>query len=157
MIHLVIMWIHLTAAIAFIGGTIFYFVAYRPASLVMGRLPDSAAFTALVERRFRTIRWLSVIALLITGFFNLLYEGGSPRLESAYGGVLMIKLLLVLILVALTAIHDFVVGPQGRNRTQPAVRGTLASSAKPPSPWLGLSILLLSLAIIFISVKLASM
>jgi copper resistance protein D len=153
------MWIHLTASIAFIGATIFYFAAYRPA-LLRARWTDKPSqgqidFSMLVEQRFRLIRWISLITLFLTGFFNLLYEGGSPRMETGYGGVLMLKLLLVFILMGMTGVHDFVVGPLGRNR-QIAARREALTAVDPGSPWLGLAILALSLVLILVAVNLRS-
>jgi uncharacterized membrane protein len=152
-----IMWIHLLAVIAFIGGTIFYFAAYRPASALLKSRPEQVDFTAKIEQRFRTIRWLSLVVLLITGFFNLLYEGGSARIESAYGGVLMLKLLLVLVLVALTAVHDFVGGPQERGRSPSGAEASKPVAVPAGKPWLGGLILGLSLVIVLIAVALVQM
>jgi putative copper export protein len=98
-------------------------------------------------------RWLGLITLVLTGFFNLLYEGSSPRMETAYGGVLMLKLLLAFILMGLTAVHDFVVGPLGRNR-QIASRRSVTTPVDPGSPWLGLAMLALSLVLILVAVNL---
>lgn len=153
-----IMWIHLTAVIAFIGGTIFYVTAYRPASGLLKSHPGQSDFTAKVEQRFRTIRWLSLVVILVTGFFNLLYEGGSARIESTYGAGLMLKLFLVLVLLALTAVHDFVIGQHGRARGQPAHAPAGKSAAVPAGkPWLGQLILGLSLVIVLIAVALVRM
>lgn len=153
------MWIHLTAAIAFIGSTIFYFSAYRPALLrarwTAKPSQDQIGFSTLIERRFRLVRWTSLITLFLTGFFNLLYEGNSPRMETGYGGLLMFKLLLVFILMGMTAVHDFVVGPLGRNR-QIAARREAVTTVDPGSPWLGLAILALSLVLVLVAVNLRS-
>ncbi|MBI3620803.1 MAG: CopD family protein [Nitrospirae bacterium] len=152
------MTIHLVGAIAFIGGTMFYFAVYRPAAALLPPRPDQAAFTTKIEQRFRTVRWLSIVALLLTGFFNLLYEGGSARIASTYGGVLMLKLFLVLVLIALTGIHDFILatpgGIPGRGSAKPIDRGTGAEDNK---RWLGAGILALALTIVFIAVILARM
>ena len=150
--------VHLIAVIAFIGGTIFYFGSYRPAFLNVGWTdkpsPEQITFLTTVERKFRTIRWLSLITLLLTGFYNLLYEGGSARIESAYGGLLMLKILLVFVLMAMAAVYDFVVGPLGRNRQLAARRGAAPPPVERATPWLGMAILGLSLAIVLLAVNL---
>lgn len=149
-----VMWIHLMAVIAFVGGTILYIAAYRPAMILLKPRPEQAAFVSRFEQRARTIRWLSLVLLLATGFFNLLYEGGSARIESTYGAVLMLKLLLAMILFALTAIHDFVIGPPALTRSPD--RSSTAQSVDVPVRqfWLGLGILGLSLLIVFVAVVL---
>jgi uncharacterized membrane protein len=153
-----VMGIHLVGAIAFIGGTIFYLAVYRPAAALLPHRPEQAAFTIKIDQRFRTVRWLSIVALLLTGFFNLLYEGASARIASTYGGVLMLKLFLVLVLIALTGIHDFILatpgGTPGRGAARPADRATGAEDHK---RWLGVGIVALALVIVFIAVTLARM
>lgn len=153
-----IMGIHLVGAIAFIGGTIFYLAVYRPAAVLLPPRPEQAAFTTKIEQRFRTIRWLGIVAMLVTGFFNLLYEGGSARIASNYGGVLMLKLFLVLVLIGLTGIHDFILGPPsgapGRGTARVAGGGADAATGK---RWLGVGILALALTIVFIAVTLSRM
>jgi len=154
----IIMAIHLVGAIAFIGGTIFYLAVYRPAVALLPLRPEQGPFTAQIERRFLAIRWLGIVVLLVTGFFNLLYEGGSARIASTYGGVLMLKLFLVLVLIALTGIHDFMIGPPratpGRGPARTASGGHDAATGK---RWLGAGILALALAIVFIAVVLSRM
>jgi putative copper resistance protein D len=151
-----VMGIHLVGAIAFIGGTIFYLIVYRPAAALLPRRPEEAPFTAKIEQRCLAVRWLSIVALLLTGFFNLLYEGASARLASAYGGVLMLKLFLVLVLIALTGIHDFIL----RGPAETPARGASRSSGDRSSNgkrWLGAGILVLALVIVLIAVTLSRM
>jgi len=150
-----VMAIHLVGAIAFIGGTIFYLVVYQPAMALLPPRPERSPFIVKIEQRFIALRWLSLVALLITGFYNLLYEGASARLASAYGGVLMLKLFFVLVLIALTGIHDFILrgaGGGGRGTPQPA-----AGNAEAGKRWLGTGILVLALAIVGIAVVLSRM
>jgi len=149
-----VMSLHLVGAIAFIGGTIFYLAVYRPASALLPPRPEETLFATKIDQRFRTIRWLSIVALLLTGFFNLLYEGASARIASNYGGVLMLKLFLVLVLIALTGIHDFILATPGHNASRPARGGTGSHAGKHR---LGVGILALALTIVFIAVVLARM
>ncbi len=68
----------------------------------------------------------------------------------------MLKLLLVFVLITMTAVHDFVVGPLGRNRQLAAVRGVAPPTVERGTPWLGLAILVLSLVIILVAVNMRS-
>jgi copper resistance protein D len=150
MTQTVIIWIHLVAAIAWIGGLLFHRMVLRPA---IGRvsLPGKgqeifAGILTRIEARFKTLRWLSLATLLVTGIVNLLNEGGSARMESAWGAWLMLKLLFVLIVIGLTAIHDVGMAP--------AAAGHAATAAEPASRAAGLisdTILALGLIIVFIS------
>ena len=142
-----IMGIHLVAAITWIGGLLFLWMVLRP---VLSRLPVQAQGQETlhrVEERFKTVRWISLIALVVTGFFNILREGGAARLETNWGGVLLIKLLFVDIVVGLTWVNDYLIGPN-----------TVGESAKPSSKQmsnlLNGAILILSLVIIFVGIYL---
>ncbi len=54
---------------------------------------------------------MSLIALILTGAFNMLSEGGSARIETMWGVVLMLKLFLFAVAFVLVLIHDFVIDP----------------------------------------------
>jgi putative copper export protein len=143
-----IIWIHLVAAIAWIGGLLFHRLVLRPA---IGRvlLPGKGQeiFTGIltrIETRFKTLRWLSLATLLVTGIVNLLNEGGSARMESAWGAWLMLKLLFVLIVIGLTAIHDVGMAP-----------AAAASEPGRASVWIGDTILALGLVTVLIAAYLA--
>ncbi|MGH7273533.1 MAG: CopD family protein [Nitrospiria bacterium] len=141
-----IMWIHLIAAITWIGGMLFLWLVLRPA--IRQWPPQSQGLEILrrIEERFRTIRWVSLLTLLATGIFNLIHEGGSARLESNWGGVLMVKLVLVAIVMGLSGINDFLLTSSPR----PASSGESGRT----KDLLGGLILVLSLFIVFIAVYL---
>ena len=141
-----IMWVHLIAAITWIGGMLFLWLVLRPA--IRQWSPQSQGLDILrrIEDRFRTIRWVSLLTLLATGIFNLIHEGGSARLESSWGGVLMVKLLLVAIVMGLSGISDFVLAPNPR----PASSG----QSDRTKDLMGGLILVLGLFIVFIAVYL---
>ncbi len=106
-----ITWIHLVAAITLIGGLLFSQVVLTP---VVRKTPsDSKAreIIRLAGRRFRTIAWVSLIILILTGAYQMLNESGSARIETAWGVVLMLKLFLFAIAFGLLLIHDFILDP----------------------------------------------
>ncbi len=125
----------------FVGGLTFHFMILQPA-LGRSSSPEVLGIAQRVERRFKTIRWLSLLVLLGTGFLNLLREGDSPRIESVYGGILMIKLFLVLVTLGLMGLYDFALMP--RPNANPS-RARLA---------MGIALLLVNLAILFVAVYL---
>lgn len=137
MVYTFVMWLHLLAAMVWIGGMVFVLLVLEP-----GRRgdPGRVGLLEFAEIRFRTIRWVSIVTLAVTGFFNLLHEGGSSRLESSWGGVLMLKLFLFLVAVGLTVVHDFILSPTRR-------------SAAPH--WLNQAILGVGLLIVLVGVVLA--
>ncbi|MBI3609421.1 MAG: DUF4149 domain-containing protein [Nitrospirae bacterium] len=142
-----IMWIHLMAAIAWIGGMLFRFFVVGPVLKGLAHPAQRSEIQNRLETRFRKIRWSSLVILIGTGMVNLIHEGGSTRLESGWGGILLLKLLFVAIVIALSGIYDFGLSPDlGRTPTDPSGRSAY---------WLSNVILAVSLLIVFIAVYLA--
>jgi uncharacterized membrane protein len=111
MFAVLILWVHLSAAVAWIGGMLFSRLVLNPV-LNAGGIPQKDDLVARIEARFRSLRWAGLITLVGTGAYNLIHEGGSARLESAWGGILLIKLLFVAIAIGLTGINDYLLhGP----------------------------------------------
>ncbi len=118
-----ITWLHLIAAIALIGGLIVFQFVLIP---VFKQAPPDPAMHRVqhrLGRRFRTIVWVSLITLILTGAYQILLESGSARIETAWGVVLMLKLFLFAIAFGLLLIHDFIIDPHGPS-----------SETSPPAP-----------------------
>jgi len=98
-------------------------VVIRP--LARDASSEAADLARRIGRRFKSIAWVSLVVLIVTGFLNILNEGGSARIESSWGGVLMLKLFLVLVMIGLSVVHDFILDPYGPG----ALRGPAASTA----------------------------
>ena len=116
---LLLRWIHLLAAITWIGGSLFVALVLLP---VARGLEDPALRARVVRetgRRFRTVGWIALSVLVITGLADLwLFPVflSSPRFHA--------KLALVLLALVLSAVHDFVLGPRaGAPGALPALRG----------------------------------
>jgi len=125
---------------------LFVWIVLRPALLALPSQPQGLPTLQAIEGRFRTVRWASLLTLLVTGIYNLIHEGGSARLESSWGGILMIKLLLVAIAMGLSGINDFLITPSTGQESS-----GLSSNLK---DLLSGIILVLSLFIVFIAVYL---
>ncbi len=139
-----LLWIHLVAAIAWVGGLLFHRLVVRPAIgrvILQGKgLEILTGILSRIEARFKTLRWLSLATLVVTGIVNLLNEGGSARMESTWGAVMMLKLFFVLIVIGLTAIHDVGMAPAGA-----------ASGPSRASNWISDTLLALGLVIVLIA------
>ncbi|MCX5723623.1 MAG: DUF4149 domain-containing protein [Nitrospirae bacterium] len=150
------MWLHLVAAISWIGGAIFLSVVLVP---VLKRAPfasqKSLIFRA-IARRFRSVVWGAIVTLLLTGPL-LLHQRGIPVADPAgWPMVLMAKLGLVTVLLLLTLTHDFILGPRvGRILQLPMEnRARFDHALVLWSPWIARFSLLLTLAILFAAVLL---
>lgn len=147
MLPTAILWIHLISAMIWIGGMLFVWLVLRPALKRPAFDSQAQAVLSHVEGRFRTIRWYSLLTLLGTGLFNLIHEGSSARLESSWGGVLMIKLFFVAAVMGISGINDFLLNPT--KTSTPSVSRT--------KDWLTGIIFILALVIVFIGVYLRQM
>ena len=125
----------------------------------MGGINSGSENTPLFQkmgRRFRTVTWICLITLILTGSYNLLYEGGSARIETTWGVVLMLKLFLFSITFGLILIHDFVLDPfasMARRSNNPASQSISAKRAT----IFQYTILVFTLAILLIASYLTTM
>jgi putative copper export protein len=117
-VSLLVRWLHVLAAITWIGGMLFIALVLVP---VTRRLDDPALRTRLVQdagQRFRAVGWVALAVLVVTGLLNLWIHPvllSSPRLHWKLG--------LVGLALILSAFHDFVLGPRaGAPGADPSAR-----------------------------------
>ena len=107
----VITWVHLTAAVILLGGLAFIQFVVKPAIRTIASEAQRADVLRSIGRGFRTISWISLITLILTGAYQMLKESGSTRIETDWGVILMLKLFLFAITFGLLLIHDFILDP----------------------------------------------
>lgn len=109
---IVLIWLHLLAAVTWIGGMIFLSLVLAP--LVRGRkaAPEFMALFRSAARRFRVVVWSAMVLLLSTGPALIHQRGLSFFNPSEWPLVLRVKLGLVGALFLLTLVHDLLLGPQ---------------------------------------------
>lgn len=150
-------WVHLLAAVAWIGGMLFLSLVLVPVLTRLGAAPQPDGLFRRIAIRFRVIVWVSVAILVSTGTVLLSRRVESLLEPSGWPVVASLKVLLVAILIGLTAVHDFWLGPR---------LGRLARSSPPSgrpadlllrrlSPWIARLGLLLGLGILLAAVALA--
>ncbi len=154
--HYLVIWIHLVAAITFIGGLVYLHLVLRPILQSHGSEHESNEILRKVGQRFRTITWMSLITLILTGAFTMLSEGGSARIETEWGVVLMLKLFLFAIAFGLVLIHDFVLDPYPP-ATQSSSNSPMTSTNIRRGVLVQQMILVLTLIILFIATYLTAM
>lgn len=113
-IWLLIRWIHVLAAVTWIGGNLTLAMIVVP--YFRQNLPPVKRIQLLTQigKRFEPVVWGCVMILFFTGIGNVFESLGlSSSVEvTAYMRTLLIKLLLFIILIILTALHSFVFGPK---------------------------------------------
>ncbi len=113
-LSLVIRWLHVTAAVVWIGGNLTMAMVIVPYFKRSVSPVQRIKLLTQIGKGFEPIVWGCVLILIFTGLFNIFASGvlGSPNLISPFMRTLTIKLSLVLILIILTGIHAFIMGPR---------------------------------------------
>lgn len=112
--------VHVLAAMLWLGGM--FFLALIGAPVLRGVEPPelrSRLFDAL-GRKFRSVGWLTLGVLLLTGVINLYYRGAfradawrtAEFWGSAWGRALAWKLVAVTVMLVVEGYHDWVLGPR---------------------------------------------
>ena len=120
---LVVRWLHLLAAVVWVGGSIFYLLVLRPAARAEGAAGDAVQRRAGQE--FRAAVDTAILVLVLTGAVLAFDRLTTPRIGAWYVGVLAAKAALSLWMFSLA--HSRLRG--GRPLTAEA-----ASPAR-PAPW----------------------
>jgi uncharacterized membrane protein len=149
------LWLHILAAVIWIGGMLFLsLVAVPVLRRVDSPLVRRDLFRAMAQR-FRALVWICIVILILTGIGNVVSYGNTAA-GSPYMKVLHSKLGLVAALVGLGLLHDFVIGPRAGR--------ALSRDGLPPTgidllmvvlaPWVGRLNLLLGIVILLLAAAL---
>jgi uncharacterized membrane protein len=159
--YLLSVWLHIVAAVVWIGGMSFLALILAPVirrSEYRGIIADLIHSTGV---RFRWVGWICLILLVASGTFNLAYRGfdwtdlWSGRVfQGPFGLVLGIKLMLVAMVLLISALHDFLIGPRATAlwQTNPASPETMRLRRQ--AGWIGRLNLLLALVVVALGVLL---
>jgi len=142
-----ILWLHLLAAMTWIGGLVFQVLVVFP-TLAWAAAPtgERVRFALSLEARFRVILWPAVGMVLFTGLVNLMnvwyatvVTAGS--ISPTFVPLLSVKLGLVVGMIALQAVQQLLIFP----RRVAALRSVSAGAQDVPLPfhtWQRLALLL---------------
>jgi copper resistance protein D len=111
--------VHVLASFLWLGGMFFLAVVGGPVLRKVEPAQLRARLFSELGVKFRTAGWVAIGVLLVTGVLNLYLVGllkwerlSDPALWSApYGRALMWKLAAVVVMVTVSAVHDFIHGP----------------------------------------------
>ena len=117
--------LHLASAIIWIGGSLFLALVLIPA---LRRFAVPPGMLDAVARRFRVISWVCIILLVSTGLYILptRYGIGFTEFFSVGGhftATLQVKVALAAIVIWLSFIHDFIIGPYVNRLLQATQQG----------------------------------
>lgn len=143
--------LHVLAALLWLGGMFFLAAVGAP---VLRRIEPPTLRAELFRAlglAFRKVGWIAIVVLVVTGAVSLHFRG---MLNDAMwrDGTLAIKLGTVLLMIALSAIHDFGVGPAAA-RAQPGT--PQAAQLRSWSAWIARANALLGVVLVIAAVRLA--
>ena len=96
---LVVRWLHVVSAVAWVGGSIFYLLVLRPASR---RSPGATALLGdATATEFRALVDTCVIVLIVTGGVLTFHRLESASVGAAYVSVLAAKVALAVVMFAI--------------------------------------------------------
>ncbi len=117
-LYLFSVWVHILAATVWVGGMLFLVLVVVP-WLRKGGRTNAGIFLRETGERFRNVGWVCFGLVLVTGTFNLWVRGvrlshfaSADWLGSPFGKTVVVKLSAFLLVLMVSAVHDFVVGPR---------------------------------------------
>jgi len=160
-VYIALVWIHIVAAATWVGSMVFFAAAIVPTLRNETFRSVAPQLLAVVGRRFRMVGLVALSVLIASGVANLFARGlGWAALSSAdfwksgFGSTLAHKIGLVFLVVILTGAHDLLFGTSAQKKMASDPSGAEAQRSRKIASWLGRTLLLLSLAILYLAVKL---
>ena len=124
--YYVLVSVHVLAAMLWLGGMLFLGVVGAPVLRAVDPPALRQQLFQLLGLRFRTVGWIAIAVLLATGVLMLHSRGllrwsgvlGSPAFwRTTFGVALAAKLVAVVTMIAVSAVHDFLLGPAAGRAT----------------------------------------
>lgn len=152
-----VLWLHVVAAIIWIGGMIFLSAVLVPVlRQYPGGMQRNGPFR-MVALRFRRVVWTAILLLFATGWMLLQGRNLSLLNPNQWPAPFTSKLLFVVLLLAVTGLHDFVLGPyllRSREGSK-GVEGPLTTALLHAARWVPRLALALSLVVLYLAIRLA--
>ena len=159
-LYLLSVWVHILAAIVWLGGMLFLVLVVVP-WLRKGARADAALLLRETGRRFRNVSWTCFVLLVITGAFNLWVRGvrlsnfvRPEWLKSPFGKLILVKLGLFGLMLIVSGFHDLVVGPRATTAIAADARSTQAQIERRRASLLGRLNVALALILVAVGVML---
>lgn len=158
MFNAIVIWIHILAAVVFIGPQIFLAAAAVPAMRTVSDVEERARATRIMTGRFGWLGGAALLTLIVTGIIN--YQDASNLIDvdvfPRYFFVMQAKLTLVTLVVLLTLLHGAVFGRRLQRLQLTGAGEAEIASARRWSLALSMTTLVLSIAILLLAALLDS-
>jgi len=151
-------WLHILAATIWVGPQFFLFLAAVPAVRTIEDARERAKVMRVMTTRFGYLAWGALAVLVLTGIGNLYEEDLDVDVlfDRNFGVIFQVKMTLLIITVALTALHSFVIGPRMSALQESVTDESQIASMRRLSMIVSGVNLLVAVAIIFCGALLAS-
>lgn len=160
--YLFSIWLHILAAAVWIGGMVFIALIVVPVIRQQEFRGSASSLIHATGVRFRWVGWTCLILLLLTGAVNLVYRGmewahlwSGQFWQLPFGTILGTKALLVLVILFLSVLHDFNIGPRATALWQTNPASPEAVRLRRQASWIGRVNLLLALLVVALGIMLA--
>lgn len=152
-------YVHVLAAVVWLGGMLFLALVGAPTLRAVEPVAVRAMLFQRLGRRFRIVGWVCVAVLLASGILNLHFRralsasslGDAAFWRTAWGTALAIKLACVSVMIMLSALHDFVLGPAASRASPGTAR---AARLRRASTWIARANGLVGLVLLYAAVRL---
>ena len=159
-LYILSVWVHILAAIVWIGGMLLLVLVVVPWLRKGGRV-DAGIFLRETGERFSKVGWVCFGLVLVTGTFNLWFRGvrlsnftSAEWLQSPFGKTVVVKLSAFVLVLIVSAVHDFVVGPRATRAIEADARSEQAGRERRRASMLGRVNVLLALILVAAGVML---
>ncbi|MEK8089704.1 CopD family protein [Thermithiobacillus plumbiphilus] len=119
------LWLHVASIVVWLGGMTFFVLVLMSVARTQAYRALAPALIERIGLRFRTVAWFALGVLVLSGISNLYLLGASPAalLDSRFwqsppGRLLEVKLSLISVILILSVVHDFYIGPRSMTLTQ---------------------------------------
>lgn len=97
---IIVRWVHISSAVIWVGGGMFYLIAIRPINRVSNK--NLNELIKLINKNFANISDISILSLTSTGAIIMLNALLQPNLSLLYVTILTTKLFLAVLIFAIT-------------------------------------------------------
>lgn len=153
--------IHILSAIFWIGGMLFTVVILVPTLRNQALSSKKGLFFTVMGEKFSKISWILFFVLLLTGYGQLLIRGFTNTelfskvfWQSHFGNTLGYKLILFSIIIIISGLHDFWLGPKTAVLIDTKEADEKTKMFRKLTSWVGRLNLLLGLAILYFAISL---
>ncbi len=154
-------WIHIVAVAVWLGPQFFMFLVTVPAVRVIEDPEVRLRVMRVIVQRFGWLAWAAMAVIVLSGVSNLFQEadefGHLWDTDYRYFQIFSTKMVLVGLMVILTALHTFVIGPkQLRLLEEMRSDSTEAAGLRRVSIIVSSLTLLISIAVVYAAALLAN-